>query len=464
MTSDEPDRTPTSRFSRTARIGGLVAGQGARVAGGRAVDRVRSDDARERARRKRTAAVVEQIVVQLGQMKGAAMKLGQVLSTVDLPGLEPEDAERIKLRLAELRDNAPRVDFPRLEKLMAEEWGERVGKVMQDVDPEAIAAASIGQVHRGTTKDGRDVAIKVQYPGIAEAVESDLRNLKLLMPLLGRIAPGLDTKALAEELRERISEELDYELEAQSQRRIARGWRDHPHLMVPGVLTDLSTRRVLVTEYVPNQGFGAMREHPDPDRDRYAEVIHRFFHDTAGRLGVALGDPHPGNVMLAEDGRVAFIDFGMLRRLPPKYMEREGEVYRSLRADDREGLRRTLGGLGYLPDPWPHSDELLFQYMRRAAAWMIDDPQPRRLSGGTAHELMESIFELGPRWQRMVKSFSLPSEAVLLRRMENMVFSVCCDLRAEADWKALADELLAREEPSSALGIEHRAWLDGQRA
>jgi hypothetical protein len=154
----------------------------------------------------------------------------------------------------------------------------------------------------------------------------------------------------------------------------------------------------------------------------------------------------------------------MLRRLPPKYMEREGEVYRSLRADDREGLRRTLGGLGYLPDPWPHSDELLFQYMRRAAAWMIDDPQPRRLSGGTAHELMESIFELGPRWQRMVKSFSLPSEAVLLRRMENMVFSVCCDLRAEADWKALADELLAREEPSSALGIEHRAWLDGQRA
>ncbi len=458
------DRTPTTRLRRTARIGGLVAGQGARVAGGRAVDRVRSDDAKARAQRKRTTAVVEQIVVQLGQMKGAAMKLGQVLSTIELPGMEPEDAERIKARLAQLRDQAPRVEYPRLEKLMAQEWGEPVGRVMGEIDPEAIAAASIGQVHRATTKDGRDVAIKVQYPGIAEAVETDLRNLKLLMPLLGRIAPGLDTKALAQELTERISEELDYELEAQSQRRIARGWRDHPHVAVPNVLTELSTRRVLVTEFVPSDGFGAMRAHEDPDRDRYAEVIHRFFHDTAGRLGIALGDPHPGNVLLADDGRVAFIDFGMMRRLPAEYMRREGDVYRSLRSDDRAGLRRTLGALGYLPEPWQHDDELLFQYMRRAAAWMIDDPQPRRLSGQTGYELMESIFELGPAWQDMVKSFSLPAEAVLLRRMENMVFSVACDLRACADWRALADELLAREAPRTALGQEHADWVAGVRA
>jgi len=462
MTSDDRDRTPTSRFSRSARIGGLVAGQSARVAGGRAVDRVRSDDAKARAQRKRTAAVVEQVVVQLGQMKGAAMKLGQVLSTIDLPGLELEDAERIKGRLAELRDNVPRVGFPALEKLMAEEWGEKVAKVMAEIDPEAVAAASIGQVHRGTTRDGRDVAIKVQYPGIAEAVESDLRNLKLLMPLLGRVAPGLDTKALADELRERISEELDYELEAQSQRRIARGWRDHPHLMVPEVLTNLSTRRVLVTEFVPNAGFGEMRTHADAERDRYAEVIHRFFHDTAGRLGVALGDPHPGNVLLTADGRLAFIDFGMVRKLPADYMRREGEVFRALCSEDREGLRRMLGALGYLPEPWTHADELLFEYMRRASSWMIDPPQPHRLTSSTAHEIMEDIFELGPEWQRMVKSLSLPSEAVLLRRMENMVFSVCADLRACADWRALTDELLVGEAPRTALGVEHRGWLEAR--
>ncbi|MGI8846504.1 MAG: AarF/UbiB family protein, partial [Thermoleophilaceae bacterium] len=215
------DTRSNSGIGRTARMGGLVAGQGARVAGGRALDRVRSDDARSRAQRKRTATIVEQVVVQLGQMKGAAMKLGQVLSTIDLPGLEPEDAERIKQRLAALRDDAPAVGFDKLEKLMAKEWGDPVSRVLADVDPEALAAASIGQVHRGRTHEGVDVAIKVQYPGIAEAVETDLRNLGLLMPLLGRIAPGLDTKAVAAELRERVSEELDYELEAQSQRRIA---------------------------------------------------------------------------------------------------------------------------------------------------------------------------------------------------------------------------------------------------
>src|SRR3954454_10673366 len=127
MAGERPRRT---RIGRTAKVGGLVAGQGARVAGGRALDRMRSDDARSRAQRKRTAAVVEQIVVQLGQMKGAAMKLGQVLSTVDLPGLEPEDAERIKARLSELRDQAPRVGFDKLERLMAKEWGEPVSRVM----------------------------------------------------------------------------------------------------------------------------------------------------------------------------------------------------------------------------------------------------------------------------------------------------------------------------------------------
>ena len=312
------------------------------------------------------------------------------------------------------------------------------------------------------TKDGRDVAIKVQYPGIAEAVESDLRNLELLMPLLGRIAPGLDTKALAEELRERISEELDYELEAQSQRRIARGWRDHPHLSSPGCSPSSPPAACWSPSSSPARASATMRERPDAERDRLAEIIFRFFHDTAGRLGLALGDPHPGNLLLAEDGRVAFIDFGMLRHLPDAYMQREGDVYRALRSDDPAGLRAGLGALGYLPEPWPHADELLFAYMRRAAAWMIDDPQPRRLSSATTYELMESIFELGPDWQKMVKSFSLPSEAVLLRRMENMVFSVCADLRAEADWRALADELLAREEPATVLGREHAGWLAGR--
>ena len=457
----DDDGTPTSRFRRTARLGGLVAGQGARVAGGRALDRVRSDDAKDRAQSQRTAAVVEQIVVQLGQMKGAAMKFGQVLSTIDVPGLAPEDAERIKARLAELRDNAPRVPFAKLEKLMASEWGEPVSRVLAEVDPEAIAAASIGQVHRGVTHDGEEVAIKVQYPGIAEAVESDLRNLRMLMPLFGRLAPGLDTSALAEELRERITEELDYELEATSTRRVARGWRSHPHLFVPKVHTDLSTRRVLVTELVDGIAFSELKRRPDEERDRVGETVHRFYHDTAGRLGLALGDPHPGNFLLARDGRVAFLDFGMFRQLPKAYLEREREIYLSLREDDPGRLRRGLQELGYLPDGWDFDEGLLFTHMRTAATWMLDDPQPRRLSGEVGLELIADLSELGPEWRRMVRAFSVPPEALLLRRMENMVFSACSDLRAAADWRAVSDELLAGEPPRTPLGLEHAEWRAG---
>jgi len=452
--------TPTSRAQRTARLGGLVAGQGARVAGGRVLDRARGDEAKERAQRKRTAAVVEQLVVQLGQMKGAAMKFGQVLSTVDLPGLEPEDSERIKARLGELRDQAPKVSFDKLEKLMASEWGEPVDRVLADIDPEAVAAASIGQVHRARTKKGVDVAVKIQYPGIAEAVESDLRNLKLLFPLLRRLAPGLDTKAVGDELRERISEELDYELEAQSQRRIARAWRDHPHALVPKVLTDLSTQRVLVTEYVDGAPFSAVRGMEAAVRDRFAETVHRFYYDTASRLGLACGDPHPGNFLLAPDGRICFLDFGMLRRLPDGYLRSEADMYRALRNGDRDALRATLGRFGYLPDPWPYDDELLFQHMQRAASWMLDDPQPRTLNAETGYEIMQSLFALGPEWRTMVRSFNLPAEALLLRRMENIIFGVCADLRATADWRALADELIAGETPTTAMGAEHAAWLN----
>jgi predicted unusual protein kinase regulating ubiquinone biosynthesis (AarF/ABC1/UbiB family) len=452
--------TPNSRLGRTARVGGLAAGTGARIAGGRALDRVRSDDAKERAQRKRTAAVVEQIVVQLGQMKGAAMKLGQVLSTVDLPGLEAEDAERIKARLAELRDQAPRVPFARLEKLMATEWGEPVSRVLADIDPEAVAAASIGQVHRARTRDGADVAIKVQYPGIAEAVETDLRNAGLLLPLLKRVAPGLDVQSVTDELRERVSEELDYELEAQSQRTIARAWRGHPHLLVPGVHTALSTRRVLVTDFVEGVSFADVRTRDEPTRDRVGEVVHRFYHATAGRLDLALGDPHPGNFLLMPDGRLCFLDFGMLRTLPRGYLrEREGSVYRALRAEDVHGVRVAMEDLGYLPAGWDHPEDLLYRHMRLAAGWMLDVDQPYRFGSGAATELMAELSRMGAAWRAMLRDFALPREALLLRRMENIVFATCADLRAAADWRALADELLAGEPPRTPLGAEHAEWL-----
>src|SRR5436305_4206654 len=241
----EARKLPTGRVARTARVGGLVTGQGVRWARMRAANRVRTPERAEAAERARTAALVRHLVDQLGQMRGAAMKVGQMISMVEFDGLPEDQRDELQRRLAALRDDIPPVPFADLEKLMRREFGGPLRRVFSDFDERAFAAASIGQVHRATTIDGDDVAVKIQYPGVAEAVDADLRNAMMLLPLVKRLAPGLDAKALAAEMRERISEELDYELEAQNQRGIERVMRGHPFVRVPAVRTDLSTRRVL---------------------------------------------------------------------------------------------------------------------------------------------------------------------------------------------------------------------------
>ncbi len=420
---------------------------------------MRSDEARERAQAKRTADVVEQIVVQLGKMKGAAMKVGQVLSTIEFPGMEEEGADRIQRRMAELRDNAPSVPWSQLEKLMTKEWGQPVAKVLADIEPDAMAAASIGQVHRATTHEGVEVAVKVQYPGIAEAVDADLRNLSFLMPLLARLAPGLDTKALADELRERISEELDYELESASHRRVWRIWRDHPHVLIPRVDTELSTRRILVTERHEGMRFDDLKGASDERRDRVAEIVHRFYYKTAGDYGIALGDPHPGNWQSLEDGRVVIFDFGMLRDVPKGLVLREGPAVCAVHDQDADLLFDTMLDLGYLGDGSKFTDrkDLLLAHMTVAAAWLIED-QPFRLSPDVQREMGQQLFKLGPEWRAMVREFSLPRESVLLRRMADLLFTGFCQLRASADWWALAQELQIDGEPRTALAHEHATW------
>ncbi len=229
-------RIPTSRVGRTAKFGGLVAGQGARWLGNRAANTVRTPERAEQARGEWALNVADELVTQLGQMKGAAMKVGQVLSTVDFDLVPEAERERFKERLGALRDDVPAADFEQVRRVVEADLRAPLGDAFAEFSATPVAAASIGQVHRARTHDGRDVAVKVQYPGIAEAVETDLRNLNLLFPLVKRLAPGLDVKAVARELRDRIGEELDYEVEAQHQRTVARAFRNHPFVRVPEVV------------------------------------------------------------------------------------------------------------------------------------------------------------------------------------------------------------------------------------
>src|SRR3954470_7765914 len=211
------DRIPTSRVARTARIARLAAGQGTRTLGTQAANLTRGERGRQAALERRHVEAAEQIVTALGTMKGAAMKMGQVLSFLDV-GLVPEEyREDFQRKLGELRDAAPKVRFSDMRKVVESELGESLKETFAEFDETPIAAASIGQVYRAKLHDGRDVAVKVQYPGVAQAVRADMQNLGMILRVMKRIAPGLDVKATAEEVRSRIGDELDYELEAQNQ-------------------------------------------------------------------------------------------------------------------------------------------------------------------------------------------------------------------------------------------------------
>ncbi|MHB8690060.1 MAG: ABC1 kinase family protein [Solirubrobacteraceae bacterium] len=453
----EAGKLPTGRLARTARVGGLVSGQGLRWAGMRTVNRVRTPERAAVAERERTAALVEQLVEQLGQMRGAAMKVGQMLSLVEFDGLPDEERDELQRRLGALRDDVPPVPFAALEKLMRKEFGGPLGRVFSDFDERAFAAASIGQVHRARTVEGDQVVVKVQYPGVAEAVETDMRNAMLLLPLVKRLAPGLDAKALAVELRERISEELDYELEAQNQRRIERLLRGHPFVRVPRVDTTLSTRRVLVSEYVEGERFETVRRTEEPQRDRYGEIVFRFYLGLLYRDLIALGDPHPGNYLLCPDDRVCFLDFGLLRNVAPARVNNERAIALAVRGDDGEALKAALLVGGYLPSDRADAvdPDWALGLMRMLASWYMV-PGGRRFSPdrsprGRDRERPDASHH-GDENRTQANQFTLPPESILIRRMLRIVSVVLMQLRAGADWGAIAAEYLHEAPPATPLG------------
>ena len=344
-----------------------------------------------------------------------------------------------------------------------DERGERPAAVFAEFDEEAFAAASIGQVHRAVTREGDAVAVKVQYPGVAEAVETDMRNLTMLLPLVKRLAPGLDVKALYGELRERIAEELDYEIEAQSQRAIARAHRGHPFATVPEVHTRLSSRRVLVTDLLEGARFEQVKRRNAATRDRFGEIVFRFYFGLVKHLGRVCGDPHPGNYLLLPDGRVGFLDFGLMRVLEPGYLDCERRVAAAVEARDPAAVHAALSALGYLPDPAAFDPDGLLEQVLAMGAWYLE-PGERRLTPAYVAELLDSSS--GPRspWFEQMRRQTIPPQALLLRRMEGLVFATLGEARAAADWNAIAREYYVDAPPATALGEAEAAFWSPRSA
>src|SRR3954469_20866395 len=441
---------PKSRIARAARVGRLAAGQGARQLGTRAANLGRTDEAGAKALERRQVETAEQIVAVLGTMKGAAMKLGQVMSFLDV-GLVPEEyREEFQHKLAELRDAAPKVSFKDMKKVIEGEYGVKLENVFETFDQVQVAAASIGQVYKARLDDDRCVAVKVQYPGVAEAVRSDLQNLGLILRLMKSVAPGLDARALASEVRERIGEELDYELEASNQRAMARAFRGHPFIVVADVVTSLSHEKVVVTEFVDGRGFEELKQLPQAERDRIGEIIFRFYFGSMYRLRMFSGDPHPGNMMLLDDGRMAFLDFGLFKHLDAEAAERELELGRlgvEGRGDELVAELRKHGFLtrGEIPP------DVILQQFRDLTRWYSTDEEVQ-LTPEIATQVIIDMSDPRSRYFEQMRHENLPAEHLFGRRLETLTLAVLGQLRAKNNWHRIMREWAYAAEPQTKLG------------
>jgi predicted unusual protein kinase regulating ubiquinone biosynthesis (AarF/ABC1/UbiB family) len=446
------DKIPTSRVGRTAKVGRLAAGQAIRQAGTRAANVARSPEGRQVALEKRHIEAAEQIVTALGTMKGAAMKVGQVMSFLDV-GLVPEEyREEFQKKLAALRDAAPTVTFKQMRAVIEAELDGKLSETFAEFDEEPIAAASIGQVYRARLHDDREVAVKVQYPGVAAAVRADMQNLGLILRLAKRIAPGMDPQAIGSEIRDRIEEELDYELEAQNQRTLARIFRGHPFIVVPEVVGSLSRERVMVSDFVHGIGFEAVKELPQAQRDRVAEMLFRFYFGCLYRHGQFSGDPHPGNSMLLDDGRMAFLDFGLFKRMPAGTVELEMAVARATIEGDTETIMRLGTETGFFPEPDKFEPQRVLSHFRAATSWYTVDQGEIEVTPEYATQVLIDMSDPRSEYFGQLRHESAPPDHIFGRRMEVLTLAVISQLHARGNFHRIAREWFYGDPPATELG------------
>lgn len=437
---------------------GTAAGVAAREATARAMTSGDPTDARRQAAARQQLKSAEALLKLFSGMRGAAMKVGQTLSAVDL-GLVPEAIRpEFQQTLASLQNNAEPVSFAAIEKVVTSDLGEKLSVAFADFEQQPIAAASIGQVHRARLHDGRTVAVKVQYPGIAEAIHADMQNLRLGLKLLSAIAPGIDTGAIADEIRERIIDELDYELEASNHRQMARAYRGHPFIVVPDVVTSLCRERVIVSEFVDGRPFADVRTAPSADRDRFGEILVRFYLNGPLRHRMLNGDPHPGNALFLDDGRVAFLDFGFFKQLSDPEVDQLLASTRATYTGDSEALLAVVAGLGALPPDASLAEPFMENY-RAIFGWLLAE-DPRTITPADTADMMRHYSRM--RTEESFSGLTLPAEHFVLIRAVMVLLGLLGQLEATGRWLDTAREWLLGESPATDLGRAEETFFAGR--
>jgi predicted unusual protein kinase regulating ubiquinone biosynthesis (AarF/ABC1/UbiB family) len=407
---------------------------------------------REQLRHDLALQTAEDVAATLGTMKGVLMKIGQMASYVD-DGLSPA----VRRTLSRLQDSVPPMSPELAARVVQEELGMPPERAFASWDPRPIAAASIGQVHRAITLDGRAVAVKVQYPGIAEAIAADLGNVALLRRMLRITAPAQDVDALLAELRDRVLEELDYRQEAENQRLMAAYYDGHPTIAIPGIISELSTRRMVTSELSDGARFAELASWSQQERDLAGETIYRFVFRSLYEVHAFNGDPHPGNYLFHGGGRVTFLDFGLVKHFTAAELRPLMHMARDLCVKgDPEAFRRSMEEAGFLRPGAPLSTETLVEHM---AVFYDTIREPGRLTmtGDYASAVVRRFFDVR---SPVAEYVSVPRSYVILQRINLGLFAVLGELSATADWRRIAEEIwpFVQAPPSTPIGAAEAAW------
>jgi predicted unusual protein kinase regulating ubiquinone biosynthesis (AarF/ABC1/UbiB family) len=435
-----------------------VARTTARVGASYATHQARRATASEEKKAELDAAfelkTAEEVVNVLGNMKGALMKIGQMASFLD-DGLP----EPMREALATLQADAPPMSAALAAQVVEQELGAAPDVVFAEWEDKPMSAASIGQVHRAVTKDGVPVAVKVQYPGVAQAIMSDLENSNMLFAVLGMVFPNLDPKPIVQELKERLGEEVDYKLEARNQADFHRWYIDHPFIHVPAVFPELSTERVLTTELADGVRFSEVEtEWSHEEKQLAAETIYRFVFRSLWTFNAFNGDPHPGNYLFNPGGRVTFLDFGLVKHFTADDMH---DAQRMIEAivleDDPVRYRRIVEELGMLQPGAPLSDAEVEEYFGYFYE-LIRKPGTHLITHEYAAGMVSQFFDVNA--SRVPKFANLLPKFVILQRINLGLYAILARLEANFDWLSLSKEVwpFTHGEPSTALGREEADW------
>ena len=431
---------PQGRLRRTAPLTALSA----RTAGGGVVEVLR-----RRLHGERGASVefhvrnAERYTDVLSRSKGLLMKVGQIVSFVDISAaVDKTYGEVYQAALASLQSDAEPMDPVLVAAVIESELGRGPEELFAEFSPTPIAAASIGQVHVARLHDGTEVAVKVQYPGVADAIGDDLANTELLFTF-AKIAKGMvpqfrnfDVRAMADEISERITEELDYAAELANQVEFAEHYRGHPFIRVPEVFPELCSDRVLTMEMVHGRRWNETADVDQARRDRWGEVAFRFFFGSIARFGMFNADPHPGNYLFHDDGTVTFLDFGCVKRLSPDAQRCLWDQPSATLANDAERLLRVYVEHGFAPaDDPPPADKLLAWFRKNFAPLHL--PQPFTFTPEFVAELLGQMANMDKDVRR---HSNVPKEFVFTNRLFVGLYSVLAALRSTGPWRAIFEE------------------------